>query len=319
MKGKISYRIYEGVSFALLTQQFTNLLHPLFLKKFNHQIKQNNFVAVLASVNDDPVALTITELKSNHTAELHSVMVKKEFQNMGIASQMLMANDQFLKKKKIQHIDVAWYNALKHSKEFGMLLKKLDWLPPQRRSLNIKININNAEKAYWVYHALNTFEKDTEIVDWADINNQDKQELISIQNTPGFPTYLTPFQVTGIVDSKVSKLLRVKGKAVGWIIFHKIKSDTLQCSALFVSKRYRSKERTLRLIANSVLDMNKTNILYCTYQTIYADKLVSRFLSRLFSKNDAIVMRYHTLASRKYYNKSVNHKKECHEKEISIQ
>ena len=302
----LSYQMVKDATSKSLAGQFSGLLFPMFLKKIQNKNLNGKLLPLVALYQEKPVALTVTELRTDKTAELHSVFVSEEFRKKGIASEMLNLNDKLLKNNKIQYIDVFWVDALQQAEVFEKLLKKGNWLPQQRTALNIKLNINNALKAQWVADVLNTDENNTEIIDWADITDNDKQEIILIQKQDGFHAYLTPFQMPEILDSKISKALRINGKIAGWCIMHKIKPDTTQCSALFIKAECRSKYLNMKLLASSGIEMQNKNISFCIYQLQYQDRYLIKYLNNLFAENNTVVRRYHTLSSRKYYAESLD-------------
>jgi N-acetylglutamate synthase-like GNAT family acetyltransferase len=280
-------------------QEFPGLLFPVFLKKIEHENRERSLLAIVATAREEAVALAVSELRSNSTAELHSVFVAEKFRKKGIATHLLQQIDKVHKEHPIQYIDVSWADAIQETTAFENLIRKSHWLPPQRTIVNVKLHVDSALKATWKDELPGTNDN-TGILDWAEVTEREKEEIRLLEKEEGFPKYLTPFQLPGIVDKKISKVLRVEGKIAGWCIFHTIKNDTAQCSSLYIRQGYRNKLRSMKLLADSFIDAQKKNIRYINYQISYQDKSLEKFLDTL-TADKAVVRKYHTLASRKYY------------------
>ncbi len=299
-EGQISYQIVKDATSKSLAAQFPALLFPLFLKKIQNEALAGKLIPLIALYKEKPVALTVTELRSDKTAELHSVFVSEEFRKKGIASEMLNLNDKLLKNNKIQYIDVSWLDAIHYVKVFEKLLEKGNWLKKQKKSLNVKLNVKKAVQAKWISDTLNMVDNKTEIIDWADITEADIDEIQLIEQQDGFPLYLTAFQLSEILDTRISKLMRINGKIAGWCIMHTIKPDTAQCSALYVKDEFRGKFESMKLIASSAQATHSKDIDYVIYQVHYQNQNLIHYLNSLIVTG-AAEKNYHTLASRKYY------------------
>ncbi|NOZ36205.1 MAG: TIGR03032 family protein [Chlorobi bacterium] len=295
---KFSYKIIKNVSIKSLAKQFPSLIFPPFLKKTEKRRVPGNFINLAALYNGNVVALSITEIRPDKTAELHSVMTKKEFRRKGLAGNILKLTDEILSKNNIKYTDIVYSDIYEDTEIIEKLIKKAGYLNPKRTVQNIKLNIHNVMKAGWIKEFVKE-EQDIEIFDFSELSEADKNELSILEKQKRIPMYLKPFQMPEFINTKISKIAKYKNKIVGWCILHNVNEETLQCSALFVFPEYREKLISKKLMARAFSDMK--NIKNTVYQAEYDDKIIINYLNNLFAENDAIDNKFYTIASRKYY------------------
>lgn len=294
---QLSVQVLQNISAIDLAEKYPHLLYSLFRKKLQNEKKERNLFGVIAFIDGRPVALSVTEIKPNHSAELLSLFVSEEFRKQGIAGRLLQENEQLLEKNRVRYIDASWVDALQEAPAIETLIKSKGWLPLQRTLLNMKINVDTAISTKR-FPGVMDHEYETEVIDWTEISELDKEKMHLMEQENGFPAYLSPFQLPELLDTKISKIIRVKGETAGWCIFHHIKGDTAQCSALYISKIHRNKNRSLELITRCFLEAQKRGIHYIICQVNYQDNRLIRYVNSLADES-AIVRKYHTLASRK--------------------
>lgn len=281
-------------------EQFKNLIYPLFHKKVHAEVIKGELISIVALLNDKPTGLVISELKPDNSAELHSIGVLNEFQKQGIAHELLKKNDELLIKRKIQYIDATWSNIISCSETLIKLLKKANWLQPEPTVINIKLDVKKAFEAKWTDKTNSETDSIIDTINFGSISGKQKRDIVQLINTGLVPPHLSPFQLPEIIDNNISKALVFKHEVVGWCIVHKLKPDTVQGSSIFIKKEFRNTNTLKSLIYNVFKEVHKQNIPFFIYQTSYRNQKLSRFLNGLTMPN-AIVRKYVTLASRKYY------------------
>ncbi|RLD48643.1 MAG: TIGR03032 family protein [Bacteroidetes bacterium] len=292
-----NYKLVKISSQKDFITQFSDLIFEPFLKKIQKGI-HGKLIPIIALYKNIPVALAITEIRPDKTAELHSVFTKEEFRKKGLAENLLKQTDKILIRNNIKYTDVVYSDMYENYKITENLIKKIGFLQPKRTVQNIKLNIDNVMKADWIKDFVKE-EQDIKIFDFSELSETDKEELSALEKQNKFPLHLRPFQMPDYINPKISKIAKYKNKIAGWCILHNVNKETLQCSALFVFNEHRDKLISKKLMAKAFSDMK--NIKFTTYQIEYKDKFVLNFLNNLFAENNAIENTFHTIASRKYY------------------
>ncbi len=298
-----NYKLVKISSQKDFTAQFSDLIFEPFLKKIQKGVIRGKLIPIVALYKENPVALAITEIRPDKTAELHSVFTKKEFRKKGLAENLLKQTDKILIRNKIKYTDVVYSDIYENYEITEKLIKRVGFLQPKRTVQNIKLNIENVMKGGWIKDFIKE-EPDIKIINFSELSEKEKEELSVLEKQNKFPLHLRPFQMPDYINVKISKIARYKNKIVGWCILHNVNKETLQCSALFVFDAYRDKLISKRLMARAFSDMK--HIKYTIYQIEYKDKFVMNFLNNLFAENNAIENTFHTIASRKYYESKNN-------------
>lgn len=292
---QIQIQQLKSVSADNLISNFPNLLFPICLRKFQIEKHSRNLIAFLGKSGEKPVALIVSEVKADKTAELNSVFVSEGFRKKGIGSMLLKQNNKLLVSNGIQYIDVSWPEIISEAKSFKQLLLKNNWLPIQKSILNVKVDVEDALKSKWVKNEPD-IKADIKIFDWAKV---DEQEVKLIMKEKKVPKYLTPLQFPRLLNTKISKFLYINGQIAGWCIFHNVKPDTVQGSALFIAKELRNKFVSIKLLVDCLTEAHKNNIRFIIYQSNYQNHSLIRYLS-ILTPPTAVVKKYCTLSSRKH-------------------
>ncbi len=298
-----NYKLVKISSQKDLITQFSDLIFEPFLKKIQKGVIRGKLIPIIALYKENPVALAITEIRSDKTAELLSIFTKKKFRKKGLAENLLKQTDKILIRNKIKYTDVVYSDIYENYEITENLIKKVGFLQPKRTVQNIKLNIENVMKGGWIKDFIKE-EADIKIFNFSELSEKDKEELSVLEKQNKFPLHLRPFQMPDYINSGISKVAKYKNKIVGWCILHNVNKETLQCSALFVFDEYRDKLISKKLMARAFSDMK--NIRFTIYQVEYNDKFVLNFLNNLFAENNAIENTFYTIASRKYYETKNN-------------
>ncbi len=297
------FEIIQNITPQQLLSQFEQLIFLPFIKKLRRNILRGTLICVVAYSDKSPLAVAVAEIRPNKTAELHSVFVTENFRNKGVAGKLLNIIDKVLIQNNIKYTDVVYSDTYKRTVITEKLLLKNGYLQPKRTVQNIVLNIENVLKGEWIKEFVKK-ENDIQIINFSELSEEDKKEILTSEKQKKFPAYLRPFQMPELINPGISKIAKYKNKIAGWCILHNVNKETLQCSALFVFDEYKEKLISKKLMAKSFSDMK--NIKYTTYQLQYDDKFIVNYLNNLFAENNAIKKTFYTIATRKYYNKIIN-------------
>ncbi|MCF6185442.1 MAG: GNAT family N-acetyltransferase [Bacteroidales bacterium] len=300
---ELKFEIIQNTTSQELLNRFQHLIFPPLVKKLKKNIIKGTLIPFVAYFDKSLAAMAVAEIRPDKTAELHSVFVTENFRNKGLAGELLNIIDKVLIQNSIKYVDVVYSDTYEGIDITEKLLLKNGYLQPKRTVQNIILNIENVLKAEWIKNSVKN-EENIQIINFSELSQEDKKEILISEKQKKFPAYLRPFQMPEFINPKISKFAKYNNKIAGWCILHNVNSETLQCSALFVFDEYKEKFISKKLMAKAFSDMK--NIKYTTYQLQNDDKFIVNYLNSLFAENNAIKKTFYTIAARKYYNNIIN-------------
>ncbi|WP_375562850.1 TIGR03032 family protein [Bernardetia sp. OM2101] len=242
---KISYKVYQlNVDDAI--SHFNNLSFPrLDILKTTRQLNEP-LIIINAQNDNQQIGTAIIELQPNGSAQLLSWYILPPFRKMGIGRELLSQSEKLLRKNKFNSIHLEYRSDWTSLSTFEHILKQKKWEEPKAKVYLCKSSMDVILKAPW----MNKFNLPTgmELFLWKDVTQEEKNEILKKKETQNwYPDYLSPFQHEANIDITSSTGLRYKGKIIGWMITHRIQSDTVEFTSAFIDQ-------------NSVAGLNKKSL-----------------------------------------------------------
>uniref|UniRef100_A0A0C1R732 N-acetyltransferase domain-containing protein n=1 Tax=Tolypothrix bouteillei VB521301 TaxID=1479485 RepID=A0A0C1R732_9CYAN len=238
--------------------EFEPLSFPSIKKRWQSTRVRGHLAGVAAFLNAKMVGLIIVELLPN-AVEIISFFVIPECRYQGIGNQLLKHVEQALIKLKAPQIQVKYRVTELTTSALESILKKQEWQPPQTDFILFKSNRDNILQAPWL-NQYSLPDKFT-IFPWVELTEADKASIIKRQ---AYPELLSPFSPDIRLEPLNSLGLRYQGEVVGWVINHRIDSDTVRYSIMFVEERFQKMGRAISLLIESINIQVNSNIFYGT-------------------------------------------------------
>lgn len=283
-KEAIKYQISSNISTAQVIQQFNNLTFP----RLNQQATARKFneplVIVVARNAQQYIGATVIELHPNGIAKLLSWYVLPPFRGLGIGKELLIQTEKVLHKNKFVSINLNYRSDWTNATTFEYILEKRKWETPKTLTYFCKSSMDIIIDAPWM-HKLQ-LPKGMELFLWKEVTQKEKQEILHKKQTQNwYPNVLSPFQHENKMDLATSVGLKYEGEIIGWMITHRLKSDTVEFTAAFVDQNalgggLRKQSLFLPILAKSLNYLKEDGSKYGIWQMQVDNPSIQKFVDK---------------------------------------
>jgi len=205
-----------------------------------------DLLGVAAMVEARMAALAIAEMRGDTgIATLRSLMVAPALRRRGVGTRLLAHLERMLAQRGVSEIVVRYQAAGSVVASFEPMLERLGWSKPQSDFVLIKESAANADKAPW--HERYALRAPYEVVPWPELTASD----VATMPTLGAPPALLPASGREPIEPSVSVALRHAGRLVGWAVAHRVDSETVRYSSVYVVPAHRVRGQGLALMAHA--------------------------------------------------------------------
>jgi GNAT superfamily N-acetyltransferase len=236
------------------TKEFEAMTYPyyrLFLKKCGKE-RNSSVIAIGAKNNSYPLGLALTKIdKFKRSAQLLSLFVIKEYRGQGIGKELVQQIQKEISERRLKSIKVIYEKGFPYTGIIEKILDHFGYAPYTARALVCRADMAKLKMAPWL--KIDRFPEGFEIGFWKDITPKEKKWIyLKRYMTFWYPRSLSPFQEEDKIEFSNSLILRKRDKIVGWMITHRISSDIIRYSALFIKKEYRYPGLAYSLITRAI-------------------------------------------------------------------
>lgn len=232
-------------------QAYLNLIVPEHHHLFNSQ-KTSEILVIGAELNGKPIGILLAELiLPIKTAEVVNLFVSEEHRNHGIGTQLLTELQDILTEKKYVLILFPYSTAEASATVLEDILKKMRW--PPSRLLVIRCKFDGFTfNPPWL-HAKKELPQGFSIFPWEELTHAEKQKVKSMEKSRVFPYDLSPFREEPYPVEMLNSLgLHHNGEVVGWMITHRISTDTIRYSAFFILRQWQMQGIAVQMLRESI-------------------------------------------------------------------
>ena len=240
------------------TIEFDPLTFPSIKKRWQSTKQRGHLGGVAAFVNEEMVGLILVELLPK-AAEIISFFVTPQYQHQGIGHQLLQNLEKALIKLQCPQIKLKYRVSELTTSALESILNKQKWLPPKTDFLITKATIESLSQAPWVYKY--PLPKKFTVFPWTELTDAEKAR---IRDRKAYPDVLSPFMEDTRLEPLNSLGLRYEGEVIGWTINHRIDSETIRYSVMFVEERFQRMGRGFSLLTEAVKRQIDRGIPYAT-------------------------------------------------------
>lgn len=228
------------------------LTFPLFRPLLQTLEPQSSIVAIAASDSNQPIGLALAQIQPDQQfCKVLSIFVKPNYRKQGIGTALLQRLETELNQCQCDRAELVYITGNPTTPSLERLLQKCHWSDPQPRMLVGKTTTDTIANAPWIQRK--TLPAAYQIFPWQNITTDECQAIERSQAaSPWIPKDLYPFQSEENLEPLNSLGLRYQGQVVGWLITHRLDSDTIRYSYGFVRQDLQKMGRLIFLIANAV-------------------------------------------------------------------
>jgi GNAT superfamily N-acetyltransferase len=247
--------MYKYVSLNNTTAAFyENLTYPAFRSRLRALDSDKSIVALGIHLDSQPVGLVLAEystVENQKTATILSFFIVPQHRGKALGKTLLTHVENELCQLGCLQVNVV-YISNSTTPYWEKILQQCKWSAPQLRMLVCSGSIINIKDAPWLKLA-NALPSVYTIFPWMELTKQER-ELIQKQQmvSPWYPEILSPWSEEEIIEPLNSLGLRYQDQVVGWMVTHRIATDTVRYTKLFVREDLQRLGRAISLLSKAI-------------------------------------------------------------------
>ncbi|MBD2082607.1 GNAT family N-acetyltransferase [Leptolyngbya sp. FACHB-17] len=239
-------------------QEFEALTFPSLQKRWQTHQQRGNLGGVVAIVGGVMVGLAIVDLFPEG-AEVLSLFVVPEYRQHGIGAQLLHYVETALRRLKCPQVQIRYRVSDLTNQALEAILNHQGWQAPKTDFLITKTTIEALKQAPWVYQY--PLPPKFTVFPWLELT---KAERGGILHRRSYPESLNPFHSDPRLEPINSLGLRYQGEVVGWTINHRVATDTIRYSTMYVEPQFQRLGRGFSLLTEAIKRQIESGIPYAT-------------------------------------------------------
>ena len=261
---------------------FEKLTYPIFRSDLRLLDYDNSLIAIGVTFNSQPIGLTIAKIADVKNAEILSLFIVPEQRKQGLGKLLLIYLEEELINYGCSMVSIT-YISNKTRFVIEKILKQQNWSVPQPNMLICSALIDDFKNVTWLKLSNNSSKYS--IFYWIELTQQARESIQKKQNvSPWYPEILSPFKEEKIIEPLNSLGLRLQNTIVGWIITHRINSETIRYSSLFVRKDLQSSGRAIPLLATAIkLQLEKSLARKAVFTVVTDNSAMIKFVDKRLS------------------------------------
>ncbi len=263
------------------TGKYEKFTFPCFRDLLRNIDGDRSVIAIAASHQEQPVGLALAQIRSDSkSAEVLSIFVEAAHRTKELGTALLKRLEQELRTRGCTTTEMVYMTGQPTTPALERLLQKCNWQPPHPRMLVCKGDYGKISLAPWI-KKYSHLPSSYSIFPWQEITAQERQAIAQQQETqPWIPEDLIPFKHENNFEPLNSLGLRYQGQVVGWVINHRLSSDTIRYTCSFVRKDLQKMGRIISLYAEAAQRQYKANILQCIWTVPLQHESMVNFVKR---------------------------------------
>ncbi|WP_082172257.1 TIGR03032 family protein [Limnoraphis robusta] len=276
-KSSVQYRPLQNLTVEQ-SISYNDLTFPKIQTRWSRKQPRGYLVGMLAEVAGEKVGLVLAEVFSLQPqtaleAEVISLFVLPSHRQQGIGTGLIENLEIGLRSLGCQQLKLLYKSTSTTTLALEPLLLRQNWQPPQVNFLLGKTTTQKVSQAPWLgkYPLPNKFT----IFPWSELTDADEKQV----ETLDYPTPLSPFSNTP-AEPINSLGLRYDSQLVGWMVTHRVASDAIRYSTMFVDKRFQRLGRGISLLSESILRQVDSSVPYCVFAVAQDNPAMLQFVDK---------------------------------------
>lgn len=262
---------------------YENLTYPAFRSRLKAIDNDESIVALGVHLGSQAVGLVLVEIstdKNHKSATILSFFVVPEHRGRGLGKTLLTYIEDELHQLDCSQVNVV-YISNATTTFWEKILKQCNWSTPQLRMLVCSGSIINIKDAVWLRLA-HTLPPGYTIFPWVELTKQERDLIEKQQATSTwYPEILSPWSEAEIIESVNSLGLRYKDQVVGWMVTHRVTTDTVRYTKLFVREDLQRLGRAISLLAKAIqLQLESMEDTKAVFTVFANNTLMVKFVER---------------------------------------
>jgi GNAT superfamily N-acetyltransferase/predicted GNAT family acetyltransferase len=259
--------VFEEMTFPVYRHLL--LLEPTPRHPEQGDDKQIQPLGLAALRAGSPLGLLLAEtpLGDEGVPEVLSLYCKPEARNQGLGTALVSRIEDVLREMGFSHVSTVYMTGKPTIAAVERILDKRGWTAPAVRTVTLRFTPDEALSTRWFGRV--RLSGDYEIFSWTELTATERDELQRSQaESKWIPEGLEPWRHDAHSFDPLSSVgLRYKGQVVGWVINHRVGTDTVRFTCSFVRKDLGRRGRILPLYTESIRRLRTAGCKTCTFIT----------------------------------------------------
>ncbi len=233
---------------------------------------ENAKVLLFAAMQEEALAaLAVAAIYEEvGSAELFSFEIKEEFRSEELGIEML----QKLEEAAFQgNVLIITYFLRKTDPISPLILKILErkrWSAPKLFMTRYFFDTIASHPPFYDYPL--QLPAGYQIFPWKNLRKEERRKLLKQYDEGHFSALVSPFHQEEKIEPLNSLGLRYKGEVIGWVITHKISSDTLKYASFYVRPEFRYKGVSMCLMVDSMKRQQRSTVKWSVIEVNAQDR-----------------------------------------------
>jgi GNAT superfamily N-acetyltransferase len=256
---------------------YNHLSFPKIQRRWSRQQPKGQLVGIVADVGGEKVGLVLAEVfltqpQTKPEAEVISLFVLPDYRHQGIGTGLIKTLEMGLTALGCGQIKLIYKSTDITNLALEPLLKRQNW-QTQVNFLLGKTTTEKVSQAPWLqkYPLPNKFT----VFPWSELTDADQKQLEMLD----YPASLSPLGNTP-AEPLNSLGLRYETQLVGWMITHRVATDAIRYSTMFVDKRFQRLGRGISLLSQSILRQVDSTVPYCLFAVAQENPAMLTFVHK---------------------------------------
>lgn len=250
--------MYEYVLLAPLQLTSFRLFIPepiyraLFLKNLDYEL-----VSYGVFFKNKPVGVCLARLNPNlHTLEFLHLEVQETHRRQGLGKSLVASIQKEAVKKEAVTLTFIYEHDSPHSVAIEKIFKANQWqgIRPFLIRAVFHLETFNAPLIHLKYRSSPDYKEFL----WKDLSKSQRENLLFREKEGHFSHVFSPFQEEQNIEFLNSLGIQYHDRVVGWLITHRLDSDTIRYSSLYIEPSLKFRSHAMKLLADSI-NLHKKN------------------------------------------------------------
>jgi GNAT superfamily N-acetyltransferase len=257
----------EGMTFPRFRHLLLLYPAPRYPTEGDSRPVQPIGVVALAGAQPVGLALAAVPVDAPAEAELLSVFVHPPWRHRGIAAALVGRLEEELSAVGVERVEATYMTGKPSIPLIERVFARQGWDAPVARTMTVRFTPQEARTTPWFGRRL--MPRGAEVFDWADLTEQEMERLkASNDASPWIAEGLEPWAHSAMGFDRASSVgMRLGGEVVGWVINHRIWSDTLRFTCSFMRVDLARRAAILALYSESIERAEAAGYGFCTFIT----------------------------------------------------
>jgi GNAT superfamily N-acetyltransferase len=228
--------------------------HPVLVAGAEGHEQVVAVVAVEGEKEGVPVGLILAALdEEKSVATIQSLAVSKTHRQQGIATALLSALEEQLRRQKAKSIHAVYTTAMESHPILSKLQQKQGWPEPKPRNYFCRGSVQHVhDNAAWMKRI--RCPSRFELFSWEDLSGSERESIEADVLQGVVPKDLSPFQEEETLEPMTSVGIRADGRVVGWQTNHSLPGEpgVLRYSYTYAYPEFQKTGRAFILIKEAI-------------------------------------------------------------------